>query len=84
MVPLLTSRRSKSRVRWPEELVSAAHRVRASSSSLAKASDLLAAMAMHADSPASSRRDLAPSDGAKPGLQGAGIGAGSPVRARPG
>lgn len=62
MVPLLTSRRSRSRVRWPEELVNAAHRVRASSSSLAKASDLRAAIAMDADSPASSRRDLAPSD----------------------
>jgi hypothetical protein len=45
MAPLLTSSRSRSRVRWPEELPSAVHRVRASSLSPAKASDLRAAMA---------------------------------------
>jgi hypothetical protein len=45
MAPLLTSSRSRTRVRWPEELASAVHRVRASSSSLAKASDLRDAMA---------------------------------------
>ncbi|MDA8358903.1 MAG: integrase core domain-containing protein [Actinomycetota bacterium] len=61
-IPSVTSCLSRSRVRRPGAPVSASQRVSASSSSLAKPRDLVAAMAMDADSPASRRRALAPSE----------------------